>query len=143
MDPFAWRLARAAACSAVVGFASLSLIAIAESAANHGSSLGGGAWHLDKAESVSWWIAAAAFPWFALTPLPKAPLWGFLRAASPLAVLWIVYDQAAKVSEPLHHAEPAWIEWVTYAVLYVGLVPWASWRSLVKARSPPSDASTA
>lgn len=140
MESLAWRFARAAACSALVGFTALALIAIAESAANHGSNLSGEEWHFDKAEYVSWWIAASAFPWFALTPLPPAPWWGFLRAVSPVAILWIVFDQAANVSDSLHHADPVWTEWVTFAAIYAGLVPWSSWRSLVKTRASPPDA---
>lgn len=139
MEPVLWRLARAAAASAIVGFLALATIALLESAANPPGSTR--EWHLEKAEYVSWWIATCAFPWFALTRLPPSPWWGFLRAASPVAILWVVYDQGAKVSASLHHAEPAWLEWVTFAAIYVGLVPWSSWRRLIKT-GPPTSAAT-
>lgn len=117
--------------AAVVGFLALALIAAAESAANHGAEFGGPEWRLGKAETLSWQIAVAAFVGFGLTPLPS-PVWGFVRAASPLAILWIVNDQAAQVSESLHHAEPIWLEWAVFALLYIGLVPWTSWRLLTR-----------
>lgn len=135
--PWGWRLARAAGCSLAFGFAVLAVIAILESAAD--SPARGSDWSLGKPEVVSWIFATLAFPWFALTPLPAAPVWGFVRALSPPALLWELFEVATRVSASLHHTDPLWIECVALAAVYAACVPWESWRHV---RGPKAEDTT-
>lgn len=111
--------------SALFGFLVLALLEFLDVAVEPQNPVG-------KPEYVAWIFALLAFPWFALMPLPGrfSAAWGFVRAISPVAVVWFVYDRASAVSDSLHHGDPLILEVVGLVLLWAGMVPWDSWRTL-------------
>ena len=125
-----------------VGFTVLSLIAITESLASHDPD--GSDWTLGTPEEIGWIYALLIVPVVFLTPMPRGWAWGFVWAVTPVGLTWFTFDLATGVSAYLHYADAFWVDAASLAFIYLGLVPWASWRGFRDAlRARTTSAPTA